>query len=253
MKRFINKKETLTVLSIALLLGIWKLLAVILDSPYLIPDPKATLAAVVKLCMEADFLMVVGSTLFRGLIGFVLSGILGIVVGVLAGISPTFNTLITPLLVTIRSMPVISLILLALIWFQTGAVPVFIGFLTMFPFMCTNVSDGIRSIDPGLIEMAHFYKVDKKRILTGVYIPAVMPFITSGASSAMGIGWRAIIIGEVLSQPVYGMGTRMQMAQTYLNVEALIAWTLIAIVLSFLFERLIRWGESYIIRWKNTS
>lgn len=86
-----------------------------------------------------------------------------------------------------------------------------------------------------------------------MYIPAVMPFITSGASSAMGIGWRAIIIGEVLSQPVYGIGTRMQLAQTYLNVEVLIAWTLLAIALSYLFERLIRWGESYLIRWKNAS
>ncbi|MFY9115922.1 MAG: ABC transporter permease subunit [Bacteroidales bacterium] len=253
MKSFINKKETLTVLSIALLLGLWKLLAVLFDAPYLIPDPKATLTAVFQLIMEPDFLLVAGNTVVRALVGFIFSGILGIVAGIFAGISPTFNTLITPLLVTIRSIPVISLILLALVWFQTGAVPVFIGFLTMFPFICTNVSDGIRSIDPGLIEMAHFYKVDKKRILTGVYIPAVMPFITSGASSAMGIGWRAIIIGEVLSQPVYGIGTRMQLAQTYLNVEVLIAWTLLAIALSYLFERLIRWGESYLIRWKNAS
>lgn len=69
----------------------------------------------------------------------------------------------------------------------------------------------------------------------------------------MGIGWRAIIIGEVLSQPVYGIGTRMQTAQTFLNVEAVIAWTLIAVLISFAFEKLIRWGEVNIIQWKAGS
>ena len=251
MKHFINKKKTLTALSIILMLVLWKVLAVVFNSPHTIPHPGATFLAVIKLFTEPGFLMVAGSTVVRGLIGFVISGLLGIGIGILAGISPGFNTFISPMLVTIRSVPVISLILLALIWFRTGMVPVFIGFLTMFPFICTNVSDGIRSVDPGLVEMAHFYKVHKGRILTSVYIPAVMPFIISGASSAMGIGWRAIIIGEVLSQPVYGIGTRLQLAQTYLNVEAVIAWTLIAIALSFIFEKLIRWGESYLIKWQN--
>lgn len=77
-----------------------------------------------------------------------------------------------------------------------------------------------------------------------------MPFIISGASSAMGIGWRAIIIGEVLSQPKYGIGTKMQSAQTYLNVEAVIAWTLIAIIISFAFEKIIRLYEKRVLKWR---
>ena len=77
-----------------------------------------------------------------------------------------------------------------------------------------------------------------------------MPFIISGASSAMGIGWRAIIIGEVLSQPKYGIGTKMQAAQTYLNVEAVIAWTLIAIIISFAFEKIIRLYEKRVLKWR---
>jgi NitT/TauT family transport system permease protein len=121
----------------------------------------------------------------------------------------------------------------------------------MFPFICTNVTDGIRSVDPSLIEMAKFYRVDRRRIINGVYIPAIMPFIISGASSAMGIGWRAIIIGEVLSQPQYGIGTKMQSAQTFLNVDAVIAWTLIAILISFGFEKIIRWSERKIVTWKD--
>jgi len=165
--------------------------------------------------------MVVGSTLLRGLIGFVLSGILGIAIGVLAGISPTlqhldysaarYHTFHAGYFAYTIGSDLVS----------DGGSSCFhrvFNHVPLYVHQCVGRHPKHRS---GPDRNGHFYKVDKKRILTGVYIPAVMPFITSGASSAMGIGWRAIIIGEVLSQPVYGMGTRMQMAQTYLNVEAL--------------------------------
>ncbi len=67
----------------------------------------------------------------------------------------------------------------------------------------------------------------------------------------MGIGWRAIIIGEVLSQPKYGIGTKMQNAQTFLNVDAVIAWTIIAILISYGFEKLIRWSEHKLVVWRD--
>ncbi|MFA5301608.1 MAG: ABC transporter permease [Bacteroidales bacterium] len=253
MKRFITKKRIINITSVLFLLAAWKILALYFHSAFIVPQPEDTFLTVLKLFTEKDFLSVAGSTVLRGLIGFVISFFLGLAMGIIAGISPGFNAFITPLLVTVRSVPVISLILLALIWFHPGTVPVFIALLTMFPFICTNVSDGIRNVDPGLVEMAVFYKVNKRRIITGVYLPAIVPFIISGASSAMGIGWRAIIIGEVLSQPVYGIGTEMQVAQTFLNVDAVIAWTLIAILISFVFEKMIRWGERKIETWRVES
>ncbi len=250
MKRFITKKRILNIASVLFLLVVWKILALYFHSAFIIPHPEDTFVTVLQLFTDKDFLVVAGSTVLRGMVGFVISFFLGLAVGIIAGISPGFNAFITPLLVTVRSVPVISLILLALIWFDPGTVPVFIAFLTMFPFICTNVSDGIKSVDPGLVEMAVFYKVNKRRIITGVYLPAIVPFIISGASSAMGIGWRAIIIGEVLSQPVYGIGTRMQVAQTFLNVDAVIAWTVIAVLISFVFEKAIRWGERKMETWR---
>jgi NitT/TauT family transport system permease protein len=253
MKRFITKKRIINITSVLFLLAVWKILALYFHSSFIIPQPEDTFLTVLKLFTEKDFLSVAGSTVLRGLVGFIISFFLGLAAGLIAGISPGVNAFITPLLVTVRSVPVISLILLALIWFDPGTVPVFIALLTMFPFICTNVSDGIRSVDPGLVEMAVFYKVNKRRIITGVYLPAIIPFIISGASSAMGIGWRAIIIGEVLSQPVYGIGTKMQVAQTFLNVDAVIAWTLIAILISFVFEKMIRWGERKIEAWRVVS
>jgi NitT/TauT family transport system permease protein len=250
MKISFTVKQYIGFASVICMLLIWKILSLHLNSDFILPSPEKTLITTLALFGDSRFLATVAITVSRGLIGFIISGILGIGTGIITGINPYFNSFLLPILVTIRSTPVIAIILLALIWFHPGSVPVFIGMLTMFPFISTNVSDGIRSIDPELIVMATFYKVSRKRIIRELYIPAILPFIVSGASSALGIGWRAIIIGEVLSQPEYGIGTMMQNAQTFLNVDAVIAWTIIAVLISFGFEKTIRWVEGKFVNWR---
>jgi NitT/TauT family transport system permease protein len=250
MKISFTKYQYLSFASVAIMLLVWQLLAMYFDSDFILQSPGKTFITALRLFTDKGFISVVGITIIRGLAGFIISAFLGMLLGVIAGTSQGFDAFLRPFLVTVRSVPVIALILLALIWFNPGTVPVFIAMLTMFPFICTNVIDGIRSVDPYLIEMARFYRVSRKRIIFEVYIPAIMPFIISGASSAMGIGWRAIIIGEVLSQPKYGIGTMMQAEQTFLNVDAVIAWTIIAILISYIFERIIRWSEHKTVVWR---
>jgi NitT/TauT family transport system permease protein len=244
-------KQYISFASVVFMLIIWKILSLHLDSDFVLPSPEKTAITTITLFGDGRFLATVGTTLARGLFGFIISAILGIGTGIITGLNPFFNAFLRPILVTIRSTPVIAIILLALIWLSPGSVPVFVGMLTMFPFICTNVSDGIRSVDPELVGMATFYKVSRKRIVNELYIPAILPFIVSGVSSAMGIGWRAIIIGEVLSQPRYGIGTMMQTAQTFLNVDAVIAWTIVTVLISYGFEKAIRFGERKLVVWRS--
>ncbi len=250
MKISFTSKQYVSLASVIFMLAVWKILAMHFNSDFVLPSPEKTLVTTLNLFVDSKFLATVGTTILRGLVGFVLSGILGVGLGIISGINPHFNAFLRPMLVTIRSTPIIALILLALIWLSPGLVPVFIATLTMFPFICTNVTDGIKSVDADLVEMARFYRISRNRIVRELYIPAILPFIISGASSAMGIGWRAIITGEVLSQPKYGIGTLMQAAQTFLNVDAVIAWTIVAVIISYGFEKVIRWSERKLIVWR---
>jgi len=245
-----SKNKLITAGSVVLLILLWKIIASFYASELILPPPESTLIATLKLFVSKNFTSVVGLTILRGIIGFSISFILGIGLGILAGVNGSFHAFLKPILVTLRSTPVISFILLALIWFRVDMVPVFIAFLTMFPFICTNVIDGIKNVDRDLVEMANIYRVSHQKIIQKVYLPAIVPFIFSGASSAMGFGWRAIIIGEVLSQPKFGIGTAMQTAQTYLLVKEVIAWTIIAIIISSFFEMLLRRVERKIVVWK---
>lgn len=245
-----NKHTWIVVISVAIMLLLWEVASLTLGSEQILPGPATTLKTTILLFAEKSFWTVIGSTILRGLIGFAIAVVAGIALGIVGGLKPKFDAFMQPWVVVMRSVPVVAFILLALIWFKSSSVPVFIGLLTMFPMIYSNIVNGIHNVDAKLIEMARFYQVSDRRIVTEVYIPAIAPYAVSGISNAVGIGWRAIIVGEVLSQPQYGIGTFMQSAQAFLQVDKVIAWTVIAVLLSFLFERLIRFGERKLLKWK---
>lgn len=247
---FTKQQKYISIASIVFLIIIWKLLSLYYKSDFILPSPEKTLVTVCQLLVAPDFLKIVGITLLRGIIGFAIAAVIGIASGIFAGLSPNFHAFLNPIIVITRSTPVIAITLLALIWFSPNMMPIFIGLLTMFPIICINVMDGMKSVDPNLTNMAQFYKVKRKRIIRDIYLPAITPFVISGISTAVGIGWRAIIVGEVLSQPKYGIGTQMQSAQSFLRVDVLIAWTFVAILISYFFELLIRHSEHRIVKWK---
>jgi len=135
MKHSFTTKQYISFATVGLMLVIWKLLSIKFDSDFILPSPEKTFLTTINLFGDINFLSVVGSTVFRGILGFIISAILGVGLGVIAGISPNFNAFLKPILVVIRSTPIIALILLALIWLSPGSVPVFIAMLTMFPFI----------------------------------------------------------------------------------------------------------------------
>ena len=235
---------------IVLLIIGWEWLSRSFNSRQILPGPVDTIHSLISIAGKPDFLTTLGYTLFRGFIGFLLAFAGAIIIGIPSGLSPGIEAGFKPVLITIRSTPVVAIILLALIWFKSEQVPVFIGFLTMFPILAINISQGIRETDPAFIQMANLYHIRKRRILTDIYWPSILPYLYSGISTAIGFGWRSVIIGEVLSQPRYGIGAMMQDAQSYLLVSEVIAWTVIAILVSAVFEWMIRLLEKRSLRWK---
>lgn len=250
MKNLSFRNRIISLIVIVLLIIGWELLSRSYNSRQILPGPSDTVNSLISLLGQPDFLSSLGSTILRGIIGFFLAFISAVLIGIPSGLNSGIEAGFKPLLVTIRSTPVIAIILLALIWFHVEQVPVFIGFLTMFPILAINITQGIRETDQGLIQMAHLYHVKKSRVLRDIYWPSLMPFLFSGISTSVGFGWRSVIIGEVLSQPKYGIGSRMQDSQSYLLVSEVIAWTLIAIIVGAAFELAVRWVEKRSVRWK---
>ncbi len=248
----INKKKDYLILfaAIFLILIIWKIISLIINSEIILPSPENTFISLIEVAGQDDFLAAVFHSITRGLIGFTISFLSGIVLGIATGFSNILYRLMEPALVIVKSIPLISIILIALIWFNSENVPVFASFLVSFPIVYTNVAEGVKNIDKKTLEMAKSYKISRTRILTEIYIPGIMPFIIASAVSSVGIGWKAVIAAEVLSNPLKAIGTDMQLSKIYLETDKVIAWTIIAILISYFFESIIKAAGKKTVKWK---
>lgn len=238
-------------LAVLLLLLLWEAAARIVASPIIIPTPAATLVKLFGLLSTASFWGAVGATVGRGVIGFSISFAAAVVVGVAAGASSIVRSGVSPILTVLRATPVMSVILLALIWFQSDWVPVFVAFLMVFPILCGNIIEGVRNVDAGLLRMAEIYGVRRRRIVIEIYLPSAVPYLIAAMTSAVGITWKVIVAAEVLSQPIHAVGTGLQLAKYRLDTAAVFAWTAVAIALTALSEQGLEWIDRR-IPWRGT-
>lgn len=228
------KKSILIILSITILLLAWQLLAMLVRLPDLVPSVPRLLSTLAALFASGSFYQSVMATVLRGTIGMSISLMAAVGVSFLFYKCEWMYELFRPLLAIMRAIPVISFILLALIFLNAESIPLIIAFLTMFPLLTENLTKGIRSRRKELSIMARQFKIGRWNRLTQVTYPQLKPFLYSGLVSALGFGWRAIIMGEVLAQCSPGIGGEMKQAQVFIAVPELIAWTVIAILISYL-------------------
>lgn len=240
MKGFtISRNQWLGLSSILALVFLWQLAAAWIHLPLILPTPCATFAQIAALMVKAEFWHHLGATLGRGFMGFGLALLAGILLGILAGRYRSFEAFLRPIIITMRSTPVMSLIVLALIWFKGEWVPVFVTILMAFPLIIQNIIEGIHSIDKELLEMVSLYRVRKYRIYTNLYLPSVIPFLAAAISSGLGITWKVLIAAEVLSYPTWGIGAQMDTARVYLQTDKVFAWTVVVVVIGLIFDYLL--------------
>ncbi len=224
----------------------------LISSEIIFPSPFSVFKGIGFIVQDDYFWISVLSTVKRGLLGILISMLAGCSLGVFAGLKKNVRVFLRPYVSLIRTTPVVVLILIALIWMSADFVPVFISFLISFPIIYTNTVQGMINVDKSLVDMAKVYRVSRSRILREIYLPSISSYLTAGVSTAMGIGWKAVIAAEILSQPKYSIGTRLIEAKIYLEIDRVFAWALVAVALSFIFDNLVRIVEKRTVKWKTT-
>ncbi|EDK34405.1 Predicted ABC transporter, permease component [Clostridium kluyveri DSM 555] len=220
---------------------IWHVCSVFINEELLLPSPFQVLKSLVLLMGKFYFWKSVLSSVIRVIIGILLSVIIGIVFGLTAGLNKFVEELLEPVVITVKATPVISIIIIALVWFNSSNVVIFTAILICFPIVYTNVLQGIKSIDKSLIQMANVFKVKRKYVLKDIYLPSIKNYIVSGILMCMGIGWKVSVASEVLSIPRYSIGLNLLSAKTTLETAELFAWTIVVVILSFMFEKVFKY------------
>jgi len=230
-------KWTVVLLSSAVLIGIWWI-ASFFVSDIILPPPGRVLSDFTQFLAQRSFWLSLQATFFRGIESFLISLIIGTAVGIASGSIAAVEALFRPLLSVIKATPVLAVILLAFIWFQTGTVPIFAAVLMAFPVVTQNVMIGVKEIPKELVEMGKVYRFSPKQQFFHITLPSITPFLISGGRSALGLTWKVVVAAEVLTVPRHGIGSGLQFAQINLETSRVLAWTLTAILLSALSELL---------------
>jgi NitT/TauT family transport system permease protein len=233
------ERRIIGIVSTVLFLVIWKIASVRVGAEIILPSPEDVFLRLIKVAQSRTFKLAVGSTALRTFYGFILSFAAGFVVGIACGSSRRIDAALAPLISIIRTVPVMSVILLAMIWFQTDGVPVFVCFLMVFPIITANVRQGVDGVDRKLLGMGTSYNLSRFQILTNITIPSVVPYVLAGLRASIGVAWKAVIAAEVLSQPLRAIGTGLQFSQMNLETAEVMAWTIAAIVFSWISEKLL--------------
>lgn len=240
-------KPLRTVIVILFWIAVWWIIALIVNNDVLIPTPQTVFLKFRELCTDADFYVSIGASLLRILIGFLTAVIAGVITGLLCAKISVLDEFLSPALSVIRSTPVASFIILALVFINKEAISVVISFLMVFPVIHGNVKEGINNTDRELLEMVHFFHIGRGKIITKLYIPQVFPYFFSGIKTCMGLAWKAGVAAEVLCFPKYSIGINLYNSKVYLETDSLFAWTIVIVVISMVIEMIMTFAVKKIM------
>ena len=223
-------------------IAVWGIVSFRVNSEFLLPSPTTVAKALYELALSAEFWTIAALSLVRVVLAILFSLVIGTALAVITSRIALFDTLLSPVIGVIKSTPVASFIILALLWIERDLLPVFITALIVVPIVWSNVSEGIRSTDKSLMDVAKVYKFSPLKKLMRLYVPSVAPFFMAACRSSLGMAWKAGISAEILSTPQKAIGTELYFSKTYLETPTLFAWTLVVIVLSIIIEKLFVFG-----------
>lgn len=216
---------------------IWEIISKIVGIEFLVPSVPKVALALYELVADLIFWQIAFTSIYRILAGFILGSIAGCILAVLTAKSKIVYEFFIPVLSIIKATPIVSFIILALVWIKGGNIPSFISFLMVLPIVWGNVYKGITQTDYKLLEMAKIYKLPGKIILKDIYLHSVLPYFGAAATTSMGLAWKAGIAAEVIATPGFSIGAKIYDSKIYLETPQLFAWSIVVIILSVILEK----------------
>ncbi len=143
-----------------------------------------------------------------------------------------------PVMTFLKTIPVASFVILALIWAGSPRLSMVISFLVVLPMIYVNTIAGLKAADPKLLEMARVFRFSSLKKVRFIYFPALLPYLISGCKVSLGMSWKSGVAAEVIGVPAHSIGEHLYMSKVYLDTGGLFAWTFVIILISALSEAL---------------
>ena len=232
-----NKNKLRKTLIIVFWLVVWELADRLVNNRLILSGPIHVIQALFQQIFEGDFWIICMTSFGRIAAGFLLSFAVGFLLALLAHKYEIIKEFLSPIISLLKTVPMVSFVIMLLIWVGNQALTVYLSFLIVLPLIYTSTLSGLESVTKETLEMAKVYNIKGFRKFMYIYRPAFMPYIISSCKVSLGMSWKSGIMAEVLGTPQPSIGREMYIAKSYLKTADLFAWTIVVIVLSLIFEK----------------
>ncbi|WP_445619824.1 aliphatic sulfonate ABC transporter permease SsuC [Kushneria sp. Sum13] len=213
------------------------------------PAPGAVVEAAWQLSRSGELLHHLGISFRRAITGLIIGGGIGLVLGMISGLSRWGETLLDSTIQMARNIPHLALIPLVILWFGIDETArIFLVVLgTAFPIYL-NTFHGIRGIDRNLMEMARSYGLTGWPLFAHVILPGAMPSILVGLRYSLGLMWLTLIVSETISASD-GIGYLAMNAREFMQTDVVVLSILLYAALGKLADETARLLERRWLRW----
>lgn len=223
--------------AVAFWLLVWQLASMAVGSELLLAGPAAVLVRLAQLVPTAAFWSTVGFSLARIAAGFAAAFVLGLLLGLAAHRWHALAELLAPAVSFLKSVPIVCVIVLLLMWVGSVRVSAIAVFLAVFPAIYFSVLEGRAAASPGLGELLRVMGVPGWRRFLADTWQQLLPYLVATCRNACGMAWKAGVAAELIGSPRGSMGERIYQAKLLLETGDLFAWTIVVVALSWACEK----------------
>ncbi len=195
------------------------------------PDVLEILRAFFDLLGRGATWQKIGVTLLHLLRALLISTVLGVLIGLAEGLSDFVRTLLRPMMIMLRSMPMIVTVVIIMVMMPYERVPVVATTLVLVPLISEAACEGCRRIDPELTDVYRMNSPFSLRVLFSVYLPLMGGYLKQAYINAVGMGVKLVVSTEYLVQTRNSLGKAIYSSSYFNEYQEIYAYALVMILL----------------------
>ncbi|WP_129728748.1 MULTISPECIES: aliphatic sulfonate ABC transporter permease SsuC [Bacillaceae] len=233
-----------------LLIVLWQLFSSVgLISKKTLPAPVDILYSAIQLIQTGELLEHIKVSFHRAFIGFAIGGSMGLILGIVNGVSPVAEKHLDTTIQMFRNIPHLALIPLVILWLGIGEeAKIFLVAIGVFFPIYVNTYHGIISVDKSLIEMGKVYGLSRDKLLLRVIFKGALPSVLVGVRYSLGIMWLTLIVAETVAADS-GIGYMAMNAREFMQTDIIIVAILLYAILGKLADSLAKLLEFKLLKW----
>ena len=249
-KRQRRQDLTVRIVAAAVLLAIWELGGRRI-SPFLFATPSAIVGAAGKVIGSGELWKYLQVSLKVFLAGTALGTVIGIVGGVAMARARLLDLALEPIVIALYSTPMVALIPLLVLWlgFGDSAKVAVIFLFTLFPVLL-NTYQGVKSVDPKLLEVARAYRSSERALWLDVILPSSLPFMVAGVRLAIGRGLVGMVVADLYTA-VSGIGYLIVRYAQNIQIDRLFVPIVVLSLMGVTLVQGLRWLEARVAPWQH--